>query len=138
MVDTDFTAGIDAVLSLPEFDQPCPALIIKIDRLTVKHHIKMYSRSVKQSAISEFPLPGVLCGGDDVLLRQIGKTEGTEQFIERTYLLTKIHTADFFDDAVFLPVTQTEKEDAENQKDSKKEVHNRVLSSVSLSYVGMW
>ena len=59
IVHADFTARINPVLALPEFNEPCSAAVVELDRQAVKDHIEMRCRPVKKGAVSEFPLPCV-------------------------------------------------------------------------------
>lgn len=98
LIDTNLPAGVDSILSFPKFDQPGPALVIKIDGLAVKDHVKMDGRSVVEGTVSEFSLPGIHPGSHNILVRKIGVSEGTDKFIQKTDLLTAVHAADLPDD----------------------------------------
>lgn len=80
-VYSDFSAGINAVLSFPEFDQPCLAVIIKIDRLAVKHHMEMRRCPVIQFPVAEVILPGVFGSDKNIFANIIGKAKGADLFI---------------------------------------------------------
>ena len=67
MIETNLAAGIDTVLSFPEFQEPCPALVIEIHRETVKDHSKVRGDFVIEAAVAHFSLPGVDSGGEDIL-----------------------------------------------------------------------
>lgn len=59
IVHADLSAGIYAILSLPEFNEPGLALIRKINGQTVKDHVERDCAFVKQGGISNRSLPGV-------------------------------------------------------------------------------
>jgi hypothetical protein len=138
VVYADFSACIDAVLSFPEFNQPGTTHVIKIDGFTVEYHVKTGRRFVKQGAIAEFPLPCILPGGDDILIREVGKAERLEQTVQSAYFFAAFHTADFPDDTVFLSVIDDQKKYTDNDTYSEEEIHRKVLSRVYLSYVVEW
>ena len=73
MVNADFTAGVNPVLSLPELNQPGLAQVIKIDRLAVENHMEMGRAPVKGRVIPELPLPGIFPGRQNIHGGQIGK-----------------------------------------------------------------
>lgn len=127
MIDTDLTACINAILTFPELDHPCLALIIKINRLTVEDHIKICRRLIKEPAVSKLPLPGICGGSDDILPLTIRKAERTEQIIQEIYFFTKFHATDFADDAFFPSIVYNKKNNADTKKDSEKQIHKKIL-----------
>ena len=66
-IDADFCSHINAVLSLPELNQPGTAVIVKINRLAVKDDVKVRSTFVVQAAISIVPLPCGQTGSKHIL-----------------------------------------------------------------------
>lgn len=81
-VDTNFSADINAILPLPQFDPPGVVPVVKIDWFTVKYHIIMGGRLVIESEITEFSLPGIDPGSKDILCGQIKKAQWFGNFIE--------------------------------------------------------
>lgn len=81
VVNADFTSDVDAVLPFPEFDHPCPALIVKINGLTMENHMKMRGSPVIEMPVAKSPLRGIQTGGDDITVRMIGKSKGFGKFI---------------------------------------------------------
>ena len=79
IVNSDFTAGINTVLAFPEFNHPCPAFIIKINRQTIKNHIEMRGGLVIKMTVAELSLPGINTGSKNVLGENIGVSEGLYQ-----------------------------------------------------------
>ena len=56
-VNSNLSSCVDSILSLPELNPPGPPLIIKVNRFTVKNHIKMGRTLIKERMISKLPLP---------------------------------------------------------------------------------
>ena len=81
LIDSDLSACIDAVLSLPEFDQLGTALIIEVNRLAVEDHACQRRTIVVEPAIAKVPLPGIVQGSEDILGQEIFEPEGADQFI---------------------------------------------------------
>lgn len=134
MINADLPTCIDPILPLPEFDQPGLTMVVKIDRFTVKDHIEVGRGLVKESTITEFALPGVLPGGNDILIQKIGKTERAQQFVQCAYFFAVVHVADLTDDVLFPVMIQNTENNTEKDKESEKEIHGAVLFSVYLSY----
>lgn len=138
LIDTDFSAGVDTVLSFPQFNEPGSVLMIKIDGFAVKDHLKMDGSPVVERAISEFPLPGIGSGGHHVLILQVRISEGFHEFIQQADFPAHVHMADFSDTAASSPVSAQEKQNTQKQKNSKEKIH--IMKSrygLLLSYAGI-
>ena len=59
MVNSDLSAGVDPVLSLPEFHQPGSSLIIKVHGKCVNHHPGTHRHGIIFRLISLVTLPGI-------------------------------------------------------------------------------
>lgn len=113
MIDPQFTAGIDPVLTFPEFDQPCFAIIVKIDRLAVDDHIEKRRKFVIDGAISKPLLPGICRTCKYILSGIIAITKWFRQFIEHTAFFLIGHTAQLSYD---LPFTEVEEDKEKKDK----------------------
>ena len=90
-VDTDLSTSADAVLPLPEFNQPGAAVIIKIDRLAVEYHLKPESLLVIEMAVAVILLPCVHAGSKDILGQHVLEAEGNRDLIDALQLFTYGH-----------------------------------------------
>ena len=59
IVNADLPAGGDAVLTLPQLDQPAFSTIAEGDGFTVHNHVEEGRSLVVKPAIACFPLPAV-------------------------------------------------------------------------------
>jgi len=98
VVYADFCSGIDTVLSLPEFDQPGSAPVVKIDGETVKNHLKAWSHIIVEPGISGLFLRGVQCGGKEPAVTVKIVAEGIYQFVQEGTFGAAVHRIDFTDD----------------------------------------
>ena len=98
MIDTDLRAGVDAVLAFPEFDQPCSAPVIEVDRKGIEDHLEPGSHIVVEPGIAGGLLPGIQSGGEETAAAVVSIAEGRRQFIQKRTFLTFIHAFDFADD----------------------------------------
>jgi hypothetical protein len=81
-VDTDLGAGVDTVLSFPQFDHPGAAFVIKINRFTVEYHVESGSALIISFAITKFPLPGIHMRGEDILGQKVFEAKWPYQLIK--------------------------------------------------------
>lgn len=127
MVNADFTPCVDSILSLPEFDQPCFPLIVKINWQAVKNHVEEGGASVIECTVSEFPLPGIPGGGEKVLRRQPEKAVWRKQRIQQADFIAETHTANFTEN-FFLSVPEYTKTCGQEEQDKNKNIHRKYLS----------
>ena len=59
IVDADFCSGMDAVLAFPQFQKPCSAFKIKINRKAVEDYVKPECRFIVQGTVAEVSLPDI-------------------------------------------------------------------------------
>lgn len=105
-VDAGFTAGIDAVLAFPEFNQPSPAAVIKVDGEGIKNHLKTGCHIVIEPGIPGFFLPGIRGGRKDAAVAMETVAEGLHQFIYQRTFGTAVHGQDFTDDFLLVAVRE--------------------------------
>ena len=98
MIGTDFRSGVDAVLAFPEFDQPCSAPVIEVDRKGIEDHLEPGSHIVVEPGIAGGLLPGIQSGGEETAAAVVSIAEGRRQFLQKRTFLTFIHAFDFADD----------------------------------------
>ena len=83
MVDADLGAGVDAVLALPEFNQPCPAPVVEVHRKGVEHHLETGGHVVVDPGITGALLPGVQGGGEESAAAVVRIAEGLRQLLQQ-------------------------------------------------------
>ena len=98
MINTDFGTGIDTVLAFPQFNQPGPAAIIKVEGKRIKDHLETRSHIVIEVGVPGLFLPGVCCGREDTAVTVKTVAEGVYQFIHKRTFGTAVHGVDFTDD----------------------------------------
>ncbi len=106
VVYADFGAGIDAVLAFPEFNQPSPAAVIKVDGEGIKNHLKTGCHIVIEPGIPGFFLPGIRGGRKDAAVAMETVAEGLHQFIYQRTFGTAVHGQDFTDDFLLVAVRE--------------------------------
>lgn len=52
-IDTRLASGVDTVLSLPYFNQPGSAVVVKVDDFVVEYHIEISRRAIVEMGVSE-------------------------------------------------------------------------------------
>ena len=124
MIDTDFGTGVDAVLSFPEFDQPCFIQIIKVDRKSVEDHLETGRHIVIEPRVAGGLLPGVYGGGKETAAAVIDIAERSRQFLQHRTFLTFIHTFDPADDLFSAEMTEDHADKRDQKQDKKSNVHN--------------
>ena len=110
MVDTDLRPRVDAVLSFPELDQPCPAVVVKIYRQGVKNHLETRRHVVVEPGIARLPLPRIQGAGEETVLVMITIPERSDDLVYLAAFLARIHTPDPADDP---PLSPPEEDTAE-------------------------
>lgn len=115
IINADFTAGIDAVLTFPKLNQSGLSLIVKIYRKAVKDHVETKGCLVIEGAIPESSLPGVYPGGEEILGRNVRIAERSNELIQQITFFEHAHGTDLFDDSFSAP-----KIDAEEEKKEQK------------------
>lgn len=99
MVNTDFRAGIDAVLSFPKFNQPCAAPIIKIDGEGVEYHLEAGRQIIVEPGVPGLTLGGIHCGGKKAAVTVKIVSEGIYQLVYKRTFGAAVHPfnlADYF------------------------------------------
>lgn len=94
VVDAHFSAGIDAILAFPEFDEPGASLIVEINRKGVKDHVKTERCLVEQGSVPRLALPGIVEGGYDILFWLINVSKRCKDRIQETAFLFEGEGAD--------------------------------------------
>lgn len=120
-VEPDFAAQIDAVLTLPKFHQPCPAVVVKIDRKRVEDDTEVRGIPVIERLVAKFSLPCVEVGREQILAGQIRESERLDKRIECPAFFFAGHTADVVYQFLFAVVVQKNKK--EGQEEDKRENH---------------
>ena len=116
IINADFTAGIDAVLTFPKLNQPGLSLIVKIYRKAVKDHVETKGCLVIEGAIPESSLPGVYPGGEEILGRNVRIAERSNELIQQISFFEHAHGTDLFDDSFSAPKIEAEEEKKKEQK----------------------
>lgn len=117
IVDPQFTAGIDAVLSLPEFNEPGAVIVVKIDGFVIIDHVKVRCSQIIEMHIAEFFLGSTLSGGKNILFRVVEIAQGLEQGIYELLFFVRRHALNFSDRRFFLKMQfEYEKEDQRQKR----------------------
>lgn len=98
MVYADLCTGVDAVLAFPEFDQPGPAAVIKVNRKCIKDHLEPGCHIVIEPGVSGLLLPGIYGGREDAAVAVEAVAERIDQFVYKSALGTAVHGVDLADD----------------------------------------
>lgn len=98
VIDADLRAGIDAVLALPELDQPCLAPVIEVHREGVEHHLEAGGHIVVDPCVPGAFLPGVHGGGKEAAATVVHVAEGFRKLLQQGTFLAFFHVPDFADD----------------------------------------
>ena len=98
VVDADFRAGIDAVLALPEFNQPRSAPVVEIHREGVEDHLEPGGQVVIGPGVAPGLLPGVHSGGEEAAAAMIPVAEGFRKLLQKGAFFTFLHLPDSADD----------------------------------------
>ena len=99
MIDPDFRAGLDSVLSFPEFHQPGFTLSIELYGQCVDDHLETGRHIVVEPGISCGFLPCVPGGGEETVTTMVFVAKRQCQFVQQRTFLTFVHavdTADYF------------------------------------------
>ena len=119
VVDANLRAGIDTVLSFPEFNQPGSAPIVEIDGKRIENHLKAGRHIVIEPCVSGLSLGCVHRGGKEPAVTVKIVTEGVYQFVQKGTFGTVIHGSDLTDD-LFAPALKEDTAEKGCEKQSKE------------------
>lgn len=98
MVNADLRPGIDAVLSLPKFNQPGFSLIVEVDGEGVENHLEAGRQIVVKPGIACLFLRCVYRGRKESTVAIEIVTEGVNQLVYKGTFGAAVHGIDLADD----------------------------------------